>query len=204
MKKIFYLLLVLSSLNCNRHFNTTNTTHDGIKISSLAKEGINSALINSLDSAITKGIYPNIHSLLIAKNNKLVYENYWAGTDQNWRLDVGMIAHSKDSLHDIRSITKSIVSSCIGIAISQGNIKSVDQNIFDFFPEYVKHDTGLKSTLTVKHLLTMSSGLSWNEDLPSYDDPANSEVQMIKNPNPVEFVLSQPMTSPPGKVCRSA
>jgi CubicO group peptidase (beta-lactamase class C family) len=111
-----------------------------------------------------------------------------------------MIAHSKDSLHDIRSITKSFTSACIGIAIKQGKIKSVDQKIFEFFPEYERQDTGLKSTLTIKHLLTMSSGLSWNEDTASYDDLANSEVQMIKSPDPVGFVLSQPMAALPGKV----
>lgn len=200
MQNIFYLLFILSALHCTRHFNTKATTEDGIKISSMEQEGINAAIINLLDSAITKGVYPNIHSVLIAKNNKLVYEKYWSGTDQNWRHDVGRIAHSKDSLHDIRSITKSFVSACIGIAIERGKIKSVDQNIFEFFPEYAKQDTGLKSTLTIKHLLTMSSGLLWNEDTPSYDDPANSEVQMIKSSNPLEFVLSQPMASPPGKV----
>ena len=199
MRNIFYLLLLLISINCNRHFTTTNNIEDGISISSMAKEGINETLINSLDSAITKGVYPNIHSLLIAKNNKLVYENYWPGTDQNWRHDVGMIAHSKDSLHDIRSITKSFTSACVGIAIAQGKIKSVSQRIFDFFPEYARQDTGLKSTITIKHLLTMSSGLLWNEDLPS-DDAGNSQLQMEQSKDPVGFVLSRPLGIAPGKV----
>jgi len=105
----------------------------------------------------------------------------------------------RDSLHDIRSISKSVVSACIGIAIQQGKIKSVDQKIFDFFPECAKQDTGLKSMLTIKHLLTMSSGFVWNEDVP-YDNPENSEIRMIRSPNPVEYVLSQPMAFPPGKV----
>ena len=62
-------------------------------------------------------------------------------------------------LHDIRSISKSVVSACVGIAIKQGKIKSVDQKVLDFFPEYAKLDTGIKSLLTIKHLLTMSSGI---------------------------------------------
>ena len=45
----------------------------------------------------------------------------------------------------------------------------------------------------------MSSGLAWNEDVP-YDNPENSEIRMTKSPNPVEYVLSQPMDFPPGKV----
>jgi CubicO group peptidase (beta-lactamase class C family) len=62
----------------------------------------------------------------------------------------------------------------------QGKIKSVDQKIFDFFPEYAQLDTGIKSLLTIKHLLTMSSGLAWNEDVP-YDNPENSEIRMIRS-----------------------
>jgi CubicO group peptidase (beta-lactamase class C family) len=164
----------------------------------MAKEGINSALINSLDSAITKGVYPNIHSMLIAKNNKLVHEKYWPGINRS-RDTMAMMLNGKDSLHFIASITKSIVSACIGIAIKQGKIKNVNQKIFDFFPEYSKQDTGLKSALTIRHLLTMSSGIKWNEDI-SYNDPENSSTKMAASSNVVEYVLSQSMDFPPGKV----
>ena len=92
---------------------------------------------------------------------------------------------------------KSIVSACVGIAVQQGKIKSIDQKVFDFFPEYKKLDTGLISSLTIKHLLTMSSGLVWNEDLP-YDNRENSEIRMIRSANPVEYVLSQPLEFQPG------
>jgi CubicO group peptidase (beta-lactamase class C family) len=162
-------------------------------------EGIDSTTIHSLDSAIQKGIYPNIHSLLIARNNKLAYEKYWNGKDEDWGNDVGITIHGKDSLHDIRSISKSIVSACIGIALKQGKIKSVEQKVFSFFPEYTKLDTGLKSGLSVKHLLTMSSGIAWNEEVP-YDNPENSEIKMTGSPDPIAYVLSQPMDFPPGKV----
>ncbi len=169
----------------------------------MAKEGINAALINSLDSAITKGVYPNVHSLLIAKNNKLVYEKYYPGMDRGGMDRKGdpmvMTIHGKDSLHAVRSITKSVVSACIGIAIKQGKIKSLNQRVFDFFPEYSKLDTGWKSDLTIKHLLTMSSGIIWNEEVP-YDNPENSETKMNATNNAVEYVLSQPMKFPPGKV----
>jgi CubicO group peptidase (beta-lactamase class C family) len=162
-------------------------------------QGIDSSIIHSMEVAIGNGTYPNIHSVLISHHGKLVYEKYWEGKDEYWGNDVGITIHAKDSLHDIRSISKSIVSACVGIAIQQGEIKSIDQKVFDFFPEYAKQDTGLKSLLTIKHLLTMSSGLAWNEDLP-YDNPENSEIRMISSSNPVEYVLNQPMDFPPGKV----
>jgi CubicO group peptidase (beta-lactamase class C family) len=164
----------------------------------LSAVGMDSTIINKIDTAVANNTFPNIHSLLIAKDGKLVYENYWKGHDELWGVDAGIKIHAKDSLHDLRSISKSIVSACFGILMQQGKIKSTSQKVFDFFPEYAKQDTGLKSLLTIEHLLTMSSGLKWNEDVP-YDNPENSEIQMIKSGNPVEYVLSQPMELPPGK-----
>ena len=162
-------------------------------------QGIDSSIIHSLEAAVENGTYPNIHSVLISQHGKLLYEKYWAGKDEHWGSNVGIVLHAKDSLHDVRSISKSVVSACVGIAIQLGKIKSADQRVFDFFPEYAKQDTGLKSLLTIKHLLTMSSGLVWNEDVP-YDNPENSEIKMIRSPNPVAYVLSQPMDMPPGKI----
>jgi CubicO group peptidase (beta-lactamase class C family) len=197
---LFYLLLIPAASGCStQNKKPPAENEDGIRIASMADAGIDSSVINKIDTAISNGTYPNIHSLLIARNNLLVYEKYWAGKDERWGDDIGITVHAKDSLHDIRSISKSIVSACIGIAIQQGKIKSVDQKIFDFFPQYAKQDTGLKSLLTIKHLLTMSSGFVWNEDVP-YDNPENSEIRMINSPNPVEYVLSQPLEFAPGQV----
>src|SRR5688572_19360124 len=81
---------------------------------------IDSSIIHSLERAVENGSYPNIHSVLISHHGKLLYEKYWAGKDEYWGDTVGVIVHAKDSLHDIRSISKSVVSACVGIAIQQG------------------------------------------------------------------------------------
>ena len=199
-KLTFYVLLLFFFISCSQgEKHEATAMEEGISFASMADERIDSTIINKIDTAITNGTYPNIHSLLIARNNKLVYERYWPGKDQSWGNNLGVRPQTKDSLHDIRSISKSVVSACIGIAIQQGKIKNVEQRVFDFFPEYAKLDTGLISSLTIKHLLSMSSGLKWNEEVP-YDNPENSEIKMINSPNPVEYVLSQPMDFPPGKV----
>jgi CubicO group peptidase (beta-lactamase class C family) len=194
--RLLFLIFIISCSQIEKNKATNN--EEGITFGTLADAGLDSAILNKIDTAITNGTYPNIHSLLISRNNKLVLEKYWPGKDESWGMDLGIRQHSKDSLHDIRSISKSIVSACIGIAIQQGKIKNVDQRVFDFFPEYARLDTGLISSLTIKHLLTMSSGLKWNEEVP-YDNPENSEIKMIRSDNPVEYVLSQPMDFPPGK-----
>lgn len=88
----------------------TIKNEEGIQLASLPDAGIDSVVINSVDTAIRHGTYPNIHSLLIARHNKLVYEKYWPGRDEAWGYDHGITIHGRDSLHDIRSISKSIVS----------------------------------------------------------------------------------------------
>ena len=196
----FYLLPFFFFSNCDQQEKKQSAVNDEeFTLASMAEVGIDSSIVNKIDTAITNGTYPNIHSLLIVRNNKLVYEKYWPGEDQRWGDNPGLIIHGKDSLHDIRSISKSIVSACVGVAVKQGKIKSVDQKVLGFFPEYAKLDTGIKSLLTIKHLLTMTSGLVWDEGIP-YANPENSERRMDHSANHVEFVLSRPMEFAPGQV----
>ena len=197
---LFYLLILFFFSSCDQQEKKQSAVNDeGIAVASMADVGIDSSIVNKIDTAITNGTYPNIHSLLITRNNKLVYEKYWPGKDERWGDNFDLINHGKDSLHDIRSISKSVVSACVGIAIKQGKIKSVDQKVLDFFPEYTKLDTGIKSLLTIKHLLTMTPGFVWDEGIP-YSNPENSERRMDRSANQIEFVLSQPMEFAPGQV----
>ncbi len=172
---------------------------NGLKTASLTEVGIDSTIIIELTDSIRSGYFPNIHSLLIVRNNKLVYEEYWPGKDEIWGEDIGLKIHGRDSLHDIRSISKSVVSACIGIAIAKGKIKGVDEKVFKYFPEYASFNQGDKSNITIKHLLTMSSGLEWNERLP-YTDTANTEIKMDNSPDPIRYLLSQPLAVKPGAV----
>lgn len=170
--------------------------NDGIETASLKEEGIDETIIKAMTDSIANGNYPNIHSVLILHNNKLVYEQYWPGHDENRGTGfTGMIDHGRDSLHDIRSITKSVVSAAMMIAIDQGKIKGEDQRMFDFFPEYIKYDTGMKRDITIKHLLTMSAGLNWRDD----DQFWFADSLKVKNVSyAVDFILRQPLTEPPG------
>jgi CubicO group peptidase (beta-lactamase class C family) len=177
--KIFYLFLLL------------------IAVGGRAQGPDDPLTFQRMQAAIDSGLYPNIHSVLVARHNEVVYEHYWPGKDEILGEDLGVRLHGVDSLHDMRSITKSFVGACIGIAIAQGKIRDINVPVFSFFPEYARLDTGMKRTLTLRHLLTMSSGLDWDETRP-YTDPRNSEIAMDRSPDPIGFVLSQPMAYPPG------
>ncbi|WP_228851807.1 serine hydrolase domain-containing protein [Aegicerativicinus sediminis] len=168
-----------------------------IATGTLDEVGIDTEIITGLLDSIREGFYPNRHSLLIYKDDKLVVEEYFKGADQNWGDDIGVVVFNDTVLHDMRSVSKSVVSACIGLAIAQGKIKGVDQPVFDFFEDYGQYKNEGREKLTLKHLLTMTSGLEWDETIP-YTDPKNSEIQMINSGDGIGFVLSRNLTAEPG------
>jgi CubicO group peptidase (beta-lactamase class C family) len=202
--RILVLVIILMTIGCSQSLPEKSFIQNQIQKTNIATStpknvGIQSQVINELVDSIKTGIYPNRHSLLIYKDDKLILEEYFLGKDESWGYDIGIIQHNDTTLHDMRSISKSVVSACIGIAIEQGKIISVDQPIFDFYEDYKQYNKNGREALTIKHLLTMTSGLEWNEDIP-YDNPENSEIQMINSGDGIGFVLSRDLVAKPGAV----
>lgn len=159
---------------------------DGWEVASLQEVGIDEApiveisrLIRDIDS------YDNVLSMLIVKNGKLVHEVYSPYCQRN-------------TLHWMASITKTVTSTLIGIAIDKGFIESTDSKLYELLPQFSQHfkDTG-KRKITLKHIMTMTSGLEWNEQV-SYNDPRNSEWQMVESEDWMYYVASQPIREEPG------
>lgn len=194
--RLLILSLFIFLHSCTQHDNAIlskpDQLEDGIQTSTLIDVAIDEKLISAMQDSITNGSYPNIHSVLIFCKGKLVYEKYWTGHDENRATNfIGQTVHHRDSLHDIRSITKSITSAAVMIAIDQGRIKNIDQRLFDFFPLFTKYAEGKKKDITIRHLLTMTSGLNWNE---SYNDSLKKHDVTYA----LDFILRQPLVSEPG------
>ncbi|PWT76676.1 MAG: hypothetical protein C5B59_06080 [Bacteroidetes bacterium] len=196
---IFIGIVICFQLFSPVYSQIPKSASEGIVTESLESAGIDSTLLDKMTAAIESNEYPNIHSVLILSNGKLVYEHYFPGKDEIWGHPIGIVNHDRDSLHDMRSASKSVVSACIGIAIGKGLIRNENENIWKFFPEYADLDSGDKAKLTLKDLLTMSSGLDWDESI-SYNDPTNSEIQMDYSIDPIRYVLSRPLAHPIGAV----
>lgn len=126
---------------------------DDWAVSSLVKEGMDTLMYNVvIEKLVNDKAYKRMHSILIVKNGKLVAEDYF-------------YEYSKDMPHDLRSANKTITSILMGIAIDKGFIKDLNGKVYDLFPEYQKLiDWGAnKDILTIKHLLTMNTGLDCND-----------------------------------------
>ena len=141
-------------------------------------------LLLQLKDSILAGRYPKMHGLLIAKDGRLVREDYFNG-------------FSCDSLHDSRSAFKSITSLLVGIAIYKGFLKSVYQMVCEFFPQFpwVGRDP-LKRQITIKNLLEMKSGLDCEE----FNDTKDCEDQMSESGDWVKYALDIKMAHAPGRV----
>lgn len=125
-----------------------------------------------------------LHSLLIVRRGRLAVEEYFAGS-------------SRDDVHTQQSVTKSVTSLLVAIAIDEGRIRSVDEPVLGFFPEYsaLRGVDARRDALTLEHLLTMRSGLLWIEE-----PYAGSDLQRLNESRGdwVRFVLDRPMREEPG------
>lgn len=103
-------------------------------------------------------------------------------------------------MHVMQSVTKSITSVLIGIAINNGFIKSVNQSIFDYLPNHQHLNNDGKNSITIEHLLTLTSGLQWNEWNTHLDSKDNDLIRVwfYGHNDPVSYILKKPFINKPG------
>lgn len=152
---------------------------------------VDGARFSKLDQSLPA---TQFHAVLVMHRGEWVYEKYLSGEDEDWGRPLGVVTFGPDTLHDLRSATKSIVSMLTGIAIEEGHIDGLDSRVDELLPG----DT-VPTELTLRHLLTMTAGLEWNE-MVAYTNPANDELQMSLADRPYRFVLDKPAQQKPGKV----
>ncbi len=170
--------------------------NDGWQTAGLDDVGINEKKLRKLIKLIHREKYQNIHSILIVKDGRLVFEEYFGGYKfdyNNSQFRGEYIEYGIDTIHNLASVTKAFTSVLVGIAIDHNFIQDVDEKVFTFFPEYTYLNNEKKDKITLEHLLTMTSGLEWNEmDLP-YSDVENDIRQLFIVSDPIEYILERPI-----------
>ena len=120
-------------------------------------------------------------AFMVIQNDSIQYERYWHG-------------YSADSMSNSFSMAKSWVSTLIGVAIKDGIIKTINQPVCDFLPEFCLGDN---SKITIKHLLTMSSGLNWQEE---YYNPIGQTAEAYYGDDLKSLMFSLEPVERPGKI----
>ena len=132
--------------------------------------------VETIDSAART--LPRLHSLLVSRGSELVFERYYNGT-------------RRDHLANIKSVSKSIISVLVGVAIGRGLIQDVRTPISTWFPELSRDPDARKRAITVEDLLTMRSGLEGTSN--------RNYGAWVLSRNWVQHVLARPMFAAPGE-----
>ncbi|MCG8571869.1 MAG: beta-lactamase family protein [Spirochaetes bacterium] len=176
---------------------------DGLVTGSLSEVNLDEVILGRAVDRIRKGKYGEIHSMLIYKDGMLVFEEYFPGHKYKWDgpgFHGSWVNWDIHHRHNVHSVGKSITAACIGIAVDLGFIKSVKQSIFDYLPKYQQLNTAGKEQITIEHLLTMSSGLKWEEWDTTYSNQNNDLIALwVHCEDPVKCILEVPLVSEPGK-----
>ncbi|KQP11742.1 serine hydrolase [Pseudorhodoferax sp. Leaf265] len=167
-----------------------------------AAGGVAAGLGAALDEGVRGGKFPDLHAVVVVRHGAIVLERYYTGPDERWGTPLGCVAFDARTRHDLRSVSKSIVGLLYGIALAEGKVPAPDQPVLDAFPAYADLAAEpARRAITIAHVLSMTMGLAWNEDLP-YTDPANSEIAMERSADRYRYVLSQPIVGAPGAAWR--
>jgi CubicO group peptidase (beta-lactamase class C family) len=207
------------------HFSTATAADEswpmpGWRTTTPKEVGLDARVLAAFDADISEGKYGYVDSMLVIRHGKIAFERYYGhdydriyahemntpsplvvndpGGPYNYFNPWWHPYYHRGTLHSMQSVTKSVVSAVIGIAVGRGEFPSLDTPVMAFFEKSdVKHLDARKRRMTLKHLLTMTAGLEWNEELP-YIDPRNTFSLMVLTPDWVKFTIDLPMADEPG------
>lgn len=185
-----------------------------------AAVGINGKVLDSIDAEIRAGRYGYVDRFLVIRRGQLVFDRSYAQPydsvyGDSARLARGLRLHHptgafnyfnpwwhphyrRGNLHTLQSVTKTITSMVIGVAITRGEFPAIDTPVLAFFDTTaVKHLDDRKRRMTLRDVLTMRAGMDWNENLP-YADTANTTDQLEGSYDWVRFTIDRPMSEAPG------
>lgn len=152
-----------------------------------------------LDAGVESGLLDDLHTVAVSRSGELAFERYYTAHDEKILKDLGTVAFAPETLHDLRSVTKSVVGILYGVALDRGLVPPPEAPLFAAFPDYP--DLGAdpeRKKRTIEHALTMTLGMEWDESKP-YTSTENSEIAMEEAEDRYRFVLDRPIVGEPGK-----
>jgi CubicO group peptidase (beta-lactamase class C family) len=154
------------------------------RTASPAEVGVDAQAISGLVAQLRSGSLGAEHALVIVRKGYVIADEYFAG----W---------TADSIHTEQSVTKSVTSLVTGIAIGRGDLRGVEQALVELLTRYtpIANLDDRKRALTVRDVLTMRTGLDWNED--SYPGSPLEQLNGLQT-DWLRFVIDWPMREQPG------
>ncbi|MEM8486634.1 MAG: serine hydrolase [Bacteroidota bacterium] len=180
-------------------------------VSTPEAEGVDAAAIEALQTDIAAGKYGLIDHFLLIRHGKVIADHHYTQDYESIAAEYDTTNHQYNydhpawhpyyqdtKLHTLQSVTKSITSAALGIAVDEGHLDGVESKPMAMFSGYAQDfEDSRRGDITLDDLLTMRSGIDWNEMI-SYDDATNSCVLIEASDNWIQFVLDQPMREAAG------
>ncbi len=181
---IVFTVLAIFSCQGNYQYKQPESIQDGWSTSHAQAEGMDLQILRDFGQAILKNEFKHLHGILIIKNKKLIFEEYFKG-------------YHRSRKHEIASVTKSITSALTGIAIDQAHL-NVKDSIWAYYinSTYQHLFDSAKKAIRVKDLLTMRHGL----DCDDFSNTTGDFNEMIERDDYIPYVLNTNMVSPVDKV----
>jgi len=184
--------------------------------------GLDARLLAAFDADIAAGKYGYVDSILVIRHGKVAFDRsykhdyskiYGEEAKKSGALNANDPTgpynyfsswwhpfYRRGDLHSMQSVTKTVTSVVIGVAVGRKEFPDLDTPILKFFDQAkVTNIDDRKRRVTIRHLLTMTGGFEWNENLP-YIDPNNAAVAMEASFDWVDFTINRPMAREPGTV----
>lgn len=191
---------------------TTPWPTHGWDMSTPAAEGVDGDALARLDQEFAAGQHGQVTGMLVVRHGRIVFErrydhdfdrmfegrdpvrgpyNYY---DPDWHP-----RYQHGSLHTMQSVSKSVTSTLVGIAIGRGELPPVATTVMPLFSTFrAPAPDPRRDAMTLDDVLTMRTGIAWDESTVTYTDPKNSCAGMERSQDWVQFVLDQPMAAAPG------
>ncbi len=179
-----FIFFVLVALGCSE----PNPGPEGfLPYSVPSYNGMHEGQLRELDQVIEDQVYGDIHSVIILRYGKIIFEKYYS-------------TYGRYDLHPLGDATQSVTSTLFGVALKQGLINSLNGAIIDYFPQYPEYfdDIPQKDKIALRHLLSHTSGLWWDEWDTPYESPENDANAMSRSDDWVKYTLAKPMIQEPG------
>ena len=179
--------------------------------SSPQAQGLEAAALESLHRELAEGKHGYVDDMLVVRNGAVVFERSYR--HEYDRLFEGKGAPGlynyydpewhpywkRTALHTMQSVSKSVTAALVGIAIRRGEIPDVDAKVMPYFAAFKTAPDPRRDAMTLRHVLTMTTGIAWDESSVPYTDPRNNCAQMEAREDWIQYVLDQPMAEEPGR-----
>ena len=140
----------------------------------------------------------DLHSVLVWQGGRMLLEHYRRAKDTpigDWF--AREVTFGPDVLHDMRSISKSVVALLVGQAVARGQIDTATP-VLDFYPALADLRKDGREGIRLSHLLDMASGLAWSETTGTYGSSSNDETRLWWDGSPASYILDRPLVAAPG------